>query len=53
MGLDLFGLIPFDESIATHDLLGKPLTDLPADSPGLAAFHEIVEKQVLRDRAPC
>ena len=48
MGLDVFGMIPFDENIATHDLLGKPLTELPDDSSGLAAFREIVEKRVLR-----
>jgi CO dehydrogenase nickel-insertion accessory protein CooC1 len=48
MGLDLFGLIPFDENIATHDLLGKPLTELPADSPAFAAFCRIVEERVLR-----
>jgi CO dehydrogenase maturation factor len=50
MGLDVFGMVPFDESIATHDLLGKPLTELPADSPGVAAFREVVEKRVLHDR---
>ena len=48
IGLDVFGMIPFDENIATHDLLGKPLTELPADSPGFAAFREVVEKRVLR-----
>jgi CO dehydrogenase nickel-insertion accessory protein CooC1 len=48
LGLDLFGMIPFDENIAAHDLLGKPLTELPADSPGFAALREIVEKRVLR-----
>jgi CO dehydrogenase maturation factor len=48
MGLAVFGMIPFDENIATHDLLGKPLIELPADSPGFAAFREIVEKRVLR-----
>jgi CO dehydrogenase maturation factor len=48
MDLDLFGMIPFDENIATHDLLGKPLSELPADSPGFTALREIVEKRVLR-----
>ena len=47
MGLDVFGMIPFDENIATYDLLGKPLTELPADSPAFAAYCEIVEKRVL------
>ena len=48
MDLDLFGMIPFDENIAEYDLLGKPLTEIPADSPGFAALCEIVEKRVLR-----
>ena len=48
MGLDVFGMIPFDENIATHDLIGKPLTELPADSPAFVAYCEIVEKRVLR-----
>ena len=48
MGLDVFGMIPFDENIAAYDLLGKPLTELPADSPAFAAYCEIVEKRVLR-----
>jgi CO dehydrogenase maturation factor len=47
MDLDLFGMIPFDENIASHDLLGKPITDLPADSPGFAAYRDIVEHHVL------
>jgi len=47
MGLDLFGMVPFDDDIATYDLLGKPLTELPADSPGFAALREIVEKRIL------
>ena len=41
LGIDLVGLIPFDENIATCDLVGKPITDLPADSPGLAAYRSI------------
>jgi len=48
MGLDVFGMIPFDENIATHDLLGTPLTELPVDSPAFAAYCEVVEKRVLR-----
>lgn len=48
MGLDVFGMIPFDENIARHDLVGKPLTELPADSPAFVAYCEVVEKRVLR-----
>jgi CO dehydrogenase maturation factor len=48
LGLDLFGLIPFDENVATHDLVGKPVTELPAESPAFTAYREIVEKHVLK-----
>jgi CO dehydrogenase maturation factor len=47
IGLDVVGMIPFDENIAAHDLLGKPITDLPADSPGLLAYRQVVEGFVL------
>jgi len=46
-GLDVFGYIPHDENIAHHDLIGKPITDLPATSPGLAAVRKIIENSVL------
>ena len=48
IGVPVLGFIPYDEKIAAHDLVGKPITELPADSPGLAAFREILEKRVLR-----
>jgi len=47
IGLELFGYIPQDESIAYHDLVGRPLTELPEMSPGLAAVRYIVENHVL------
>ena len=47
LGIDLFGLIPFDENVATYDLVGKPISDLPADSPSVAAFRGVVEDRVL------
>jgi CO dehydrogenase nickel-insertion accessory protein CooC1 len=42
IGLDVFGYIPQDETIAYHDLVGKPITELPADSPGLTSVREII-----------
>jgi len=48
MGLEVFGYIPQDENIAYHDLVGKPITELPATSPGLAALRDIAENQILR-----
>ena len=47
MDMEVFGCIPQDEEIAYHDLLGKPLTDLPNTSRALGAVREIVEAHVL------
>lgn len=47
IGLDLFGLIPFDDTIAEYDLVGKAITDLPADAPSLMAYRKVVDEQVL------
>ena len=47
LGLDLFGMIPFDETIAEHDLVGTPIIGLPDDSPALGAYRQIVEKHLL------
>lgn len=46
-GLEVFGYIPHDENIAYHDLVGKPITELPTDSPGLNAVRDIVGNHVL------
>jgi len=43
MDLEVFGCIPQDENIAHYDLIGKPITELPGMSPGLAAVRSIVE----------
>lgn len=47
IGLELFGLVPHDENIASHDLVGKPITDLPENSSGLMAYREVVAKFIL------
>jgi CO dehydrogenase maturation factor len=47
IGLELFGLVPYDEDIASHDLVGKPITDLPESSSGLTAYRDIVAKCIL------
>jgi len=47
IGMDVLGYIPQDENIAYYDLVGKPITELPADSPGLSAVRSIVENCVL------
>lgn len=46
-GLELFGMIPQDEKIAYHDLVAKPITELPADSTGLISVRDIVENVIL------
>ncbi len=48
VGIEVFGSIPQDEQVAYFDLVGRPLTELPADSPGIEAVREIVERQILR-----
>jgi CO dehydrogenase maturation factor len=47
IGLEIFGMIPFDEAIAAHDLVGKPIAELPVDSPSLVAFRDMVENRLL------
>ncbi|MDO9534265.1 MAG: AAA family ATPase [Bacillota bacterium] len=43
-GLKLLGTIPMDEKIMEFDLNGKPLFDLPSDSPALKAVAKIVSE---------
>jgi len=47
IGLEVLGFVPHDEEIAACDLIGKPITELPADSPGRAAVRKIVERCIL------
>jgi CO dehydrogenase maturation factor len=47
IGIEVFGFIPQDETIGYHDLVGKPLVELPGDTPGLQAVREIVENRIL------
>lgn len=48
IGLEVFGMIPQDEMIAQHDLIGKPITRLPAGSPALDAVRRFVENVILK-----
>jgi len=41
-GLDLAGVIPMDQAVTEFDALGKPVGDIPADSPTRQAFDKIV-----------
>ncbi|WP_352407033.1 AAA family ATPase [Acetoanaerobium noterae] len=40
--LNLLGVVPMDENIYEYDSNGKPLIDLPIDSPSKKTFHEIL-----------
>jgi CO dehydrogenase maturation factor len=44
LGLDLAGMIPFDETIAQFDLEGKPLLELPATSPAVCEMETIISE---------
>ncbi len=48
IGLDILGFVPQDDNIAYHDLVGQPILELPADSPGLVSVREIVANHILR-----
>ncbi|MFH1625141.1 MAG: AAA family ATPase, partial [Pseudomonadota bacterium] len=41
-GLEILGCIPEDESITRSDSAGRPIIDLPHDSPGVMAVREIL-----------
>jgi len=44
LGLDLAGIVPYDDLISEHELTGKPLLELPNESAALKAVYEIAEK---------
>ncbi|AVX20657.1 MULTISPECIES: AAA family ATPase [Carboxydocella] len=46
-GLEVVGTIPYDEVVARYDLAGKPLVELPADSPSVLAVKNIFSKLAL------
>lgn len=43
-GLELVGSIPPDENVLEYDLRGKPLMDLPDESPAVKAVAEVLRK---------
>ena len=48
IGLELIGIIPTDPNVATYNMLGKPLLELPEGSPSYRAVLKIAEKIGLR-----
>ncbi|KAF0122277.1 MAG: CO dehydrogenase maturation factor [bacterium] len=43
-GLKILGYIPEDENITRFDSVGKPIIDLPHDSPGVVAVREVLHQ---------
>jgi CO dehydrogenase maturation factor len=43
MGVDVLGLVPQDAAVASYDLVGRSLLELPADSSALSAVRSIAE----------
>lgn len=43
-GLELLGVVPQDDNIYRYDCDGKPIVELPADSPVRSALGRIIEK---------
>lgn len=46
--IELAGNLPSDKNVMSYNISGKPLLDLPDDSPAYKAVEEIVEKIGLR-----
>ncbi|WP_457554729.1 ATP-binding protein [Candidatus Pyrohabitans sp.] len=44
IGLEVIGIVPEDENVRRYDYEGRPLIELPADTPALSAVREIAEK---------
>jgi CO dehydrogenase maturation factor len=44
MGLEVLGYIPEDENVNHYDRVGKPLLELPVESPSLMAVRQILKK---------
>lgn len=44
IGIEFVGIIPYDENIFKYSLIGKPLLDLPNESPALLAVKEILTR---------
>ena len=43
-GVKMIGWVPYDEMVIKYDAAGKPLFELPADSPVVKAVYDILEK---------
>ncbi|TWJ13290.1 P-loop NTPase family protein [Geobacter argillaceus] len=43
IGVEIFGYVPQDPSVASYDLVGRSLAELPLDSAALEAVRGIVD----------
>jgi CO dehydrogenase maturation factor len=50
-GLDLGGVIPADQNVASFDLQGRPMMGLPEDSPAVVALYGIMDRLLGRASA--
>jgi CO dehydrogenase maturation factor len=49
-GLDLLAVLPDDEAVAALDAAGRPIVDLPADSPMSVALTPVLETVLAQTR---
>ncbi len=49
LGYEYVGIIPTDENVFTYNLTGKPLLNLPADTPAIPAVKQILTRIGLLD----
>jgi len=51
-GLEILGILPEDADLARYDSLGKPIIDLPDDSPVILSVRETLERlSLLKEKA--
>lgn len=46
IGLPVSGIVPDDEFITDYELAGRPLYELPGESPSVAAINKILDKTI-------
>jgi CO dehydrogenase maturation factor len=43
LGIDVLGTIPNDETVFKNDIAGKPVFELPAESPSVSAIYKVFD----------
>ncbi len=49
IGVELAGSVPYDENVMSFNVTGKPLLDIPDDSPAYRAVEQIAQKIGLKN----